>query len=125
FLSRILARRGARVIGIDLSVELLDRSRAREATNPLGIVYVQDDATVLASQPDARFDLVVCRYALMDIPDLTATCRAVARVLQATGRFIATTTHPCFYTPHAQAVRDESGTLLYWASDRYFGEGEW
>jgi SAM-dependent methyltransferase len=125
FLSRILARRGARVIGIDLSVGLLDRARAREATNPLGIVYVQDDATVLASQPDSRFDLVICRYALMDIPDLTATCRAVARVLEPSGRFVATITHPCFYTPHAQTVRDENGSMVYWASDRYFDEGEW
>jgi SAM-dependent methyltransferase len=113
------------VTGTDLSARLLDRARVREAAEPLGVRYVQDDATSLVSQPDACFDLAICRYALMDIPDLHAVCRAVARVLRPEGRFIAVVTHPCFYTPRAGAARDEAGAFLHWEVDRYFDEGEW
>src|SRR5438093_12673712 len=43
-LSRELARRGARVVGLDLSSALLDKARERERVNPLGITYVHADA---------------------------------------------------------------------------------
>jgi 2-polyprenyl-3-methyl-5-hydroxy-6-metoxy-1,4-benzoquinol methylase len=38
-LSRELARRGARVVGLDISNELLDKARAVEKDEPLGISY--------------------------------------------------------------------------------------
>jgi 2-polyprenyl-3-methyl-5-hydroxy-6-metoxy-1,4-benzoquinol methylase len=42
-ISRELARRGARVTGLDLSGALLDRARAIEQQAPLGIAYVHKD----------------------------------------------------------------------------------
>jgi SAM-dependent methyltransferase len=125
FLSRILARFGARLVGIDLSSELIARATTRERAEPLGIVYFRDDAQRLASQADDTFDLVVCRYALMDIPDLDAVYRGVRRVLRDQGRFVALITHPCFYTPRAHAARNDDGAFHHWESDGYFDEGEW
>ncbi|HVC32722.1 MAG TPA: class I SAM-dependent methyltransferase [Chloroflexota bacterium] len=125
FLSRLLARAGARVTAIDLSTALLALARKREAAEPLGIDYHHDDATDLGTLADGSFDWVICRYALMDISDLGAVYRAVARVLRPRGRFVAVVTHPCFYAPHAGAVRDAAGEFLHWRSDRYFDEGAW
>jgi 2-polyprenyl-3-methyl-5-hydroxy-6-metoxy-1,4-benzoquinol methylase len=58
-LSRGLARRGATVVGVDISSALLARARRAEAETPLGIRYVNADATspdVLAGE---TFQLVV------------------------------------------------------------------
>lgn len=41
-ITRELARRGARVTGIDISVALLGRALSAEAQEPLGIIYVKD-----------------------------------------------------------------------------------
>src|SRR5262245_32027758 len=43
-LARELARRGARVVGSDISAALLDKARALEKGNPMGIVYIHADA---------------------------------------------------------------------------------
>jgi 2-polyprenyl-3-methyl-5-hydroxy-6-metoxy-1,4-benzoquinol methylase len=45
--SRHLARRGARVTGLDISAALLSRARQMEAGEPLGIRYLQGDAACM------------------------------------------------------------------------------
>lgn len=97
--ARELARRGARVTGVDLSERLLAIARREEAAAPLGVAYLRDDAHTLATLPDARFDAVACNLALMDIPDLAAVGAAVARVLRPGGAFAFTITHPCLIPP--------------------------
>src|SRR5262249_23203468 len=46
-LARALARRGAAVIGIDISRPLLDLARRKETEEPLGVSYQLDDAQAL------------------------------------------------------------------------------
>lgn len=58
--------------------------------------------------------------ALMDTPDLSATFRAVRRVVKTGGWFVAVITHPCFES--LLASWDESGNRL---TERYLTEGEW
>lgn len=65
--ARELARRGARVTGIDLSAKLLEIARRDEANEPLGISYQRDDAQALATIGGVQFDGVACNLALMDI----------------------------------------------------------
>lgn len=43
-IARQLARRGAKVVGIDLSAELIAVAQHDEAREPLGITYLVDDA---------------------------------------------------------------------------------
>jgi ubiquinone/menaquinone biosynthesis C-methylase UbiE len=78
----------------------------------LGVAYVQGDAQDLAPLGDASFDGVVCRMALMDIPQLAPTIRAVARVLRDGGWFVFSIVHPCF-AGHVASVTD------YMAEHRY------
>src|SRR5690349_24920731 len=55
-LARELARRGAQVVGIDISSALLDKARAREQVEPLGIAYVHADAAAPETLAGEVFD---------------------------------------------------------------------
>jgi ubiquinone/menaquinone biosynthesis C-methylase UbiE len=122
--ARELARRGARVTGIDLSAGLLDLARGDEATAPLGITYRRGDAHHLPEIPEAAFDGLVCCMALMDIPDLAAAAGTIRRVVRPGGWVAIVTTHPCFETPDAWWAADEAG-LPYRAVRAYLDEGFW
>jgi ubiquinone/menaquinone biosynthesis C-methylase UbiE len=123
-LARQLATRGAIIVGVDISSKLLTFARQDEANSPLGIRYVLDDAQTLGTLADATFDAVVCNMALMDIPDLEATCRAITRVLRPEGRLVFSITHPCFQTPHSGWIEESDGTMSR-AVRAYFAEGSW
>jgi SAM-dependent methyltransferase len=116
--ARELARRGARVVGLDLSNELLRRARSIEADVSLGIQYVHGDGADPTGLEPSAFDLVVCNFGLSDIDDLERTVANVARVLVPRGRFIFSILHPCF-----AGATQVSGS---WPSEgTYYDEGWW
>lgn len=121
--ARHLAARGARVVGVDISRELLARAQARGSVGG-AITYVFDDALRLSQLSDAAFDGVLCHLALMDIPDLTATLRAVARVLRPGGWFVFSVLHPCFQTPSSHEEVGHDGAL-WRLVNAYWAEGFW
>lgn len=123
-LSRLLARLGAQVIGIDLSAKLLDIARRYEVVESLGISYIQGDAQNLPTVEDASFDGVLCNMALMDIPDLERAFTTIARILRPGGSFICSITHPCFQTPFSHWITQEDGTIARAVSD-YSNERFW
>jgi ubiquinone/menaquinone biosynthesis C-methylase UbiE len=123
-LTRQLAQRGATVVGIDLSQQLLQIARQNEAQQPSGIVYLHDDAQELYTVADASFDGVLCNVALMDIPDLAAIFRAVQRILRPTGWFVCSITHPCFQTPLSSWLSEQDGAVSR-AVRGYFEEKFW
>jgi SAM-dependent methyltransferase len=88
-LTRDLAAREHRVIGIDNSPTLL--RYAREA-HPDGSYELADAASL--PYADASFDLVVAYNALMDIADMPGAVREAARVLEPGGRLCISVTHP-------------------------------
>ena len=94
--ARELARRGADVVGIDLSAGLLDRARAIESESPLGIRYEHADASGAATLTGERFDVAACNFGLSDIDDLDGGLATVAHVLAPAGRFVFSILHPCF-----------------------------
>jgi ubiquinone/menaquinone biosynthesis C-methylase UbiE len=107
--ARELARRGARVTGVDISERLLEIARREEAEAPLGIAYRRDDAHTLATLPDAAFDAATCNLALMDIPDLDAVGEAICRVLRIGGVFAFSITHPCVVPPGSYWTTEAEG----------------
>lgn len=94
--SRNLARRGAKVVGLDVSAKLLEHARADETAEPLGIHYIDGDATQLRWWDGQPFNGVLCSMALMDIDDLDGVLRTVAQVLAPRGWFVFSIFHPCY-----------------------------
>jgi SAM-dependent methyltransferase len=94
--SRYLAERGARVTGVDVSVGLLSRARQLEASQPLGIRYIQGDAASTAWWDGLAYDGVLCNMALIDIDDLDGALSTVAAVLSPGGWFSFSVLHPCY-----------------------------
>ena len=103
YLARRFARAGANVVGADASGPIVGLARARERSNPLGIVYHVTDAVSMPMLGDASFDLVYSNMALMDMPDVVRPFHEVARVLRPGGRFVASLCHPCFDVPGASS----------------------
>ena len=118
-ITRWLARAGAKVVGIDISERLLGIANQREQADSLGITYVLDDAQLLRELPDNSFDGVVCTWSLLDIENLSASFKTVARILRPVGWFVFLITHPCFHAPgsHWEGAERLVGD--------YFGEGFW
>ncbi|HEY0069450.1 MAG TPA: class I SAM-dependent methyltransferase, partial [Chloroflexia bacterium] len=119
-IARELARRGAGVVGIDISAALLDKARACEQLDPLGITYVHADAASPDALRDEVFDGVVCHFGLSDIDELHGAVATVARVLRAGGFFAFSILHPCF------PGWESKGANPSWPPGRgYFHEGWW
>lgn len=117
--SRELARRGATVIGVDVSDALISRAQDDEAATPLGIRYIAARVTEPAAWWDGEpFNGAVCEMAVMDIDDLDGTLQAVAQVLRREGAFFLSLVNPCF-------PGNDQG-LSSWPPDRgYAAEGFW
>ena len=117
YLSRMLARRGARVTGVEPATRLYALCVERERAEPLGVTYYQRDLVDADLEP-ASFDLTIANMVLMDIPDYRAAMRTLACVARPGGELVISLLHPCF---------EESGAA--WPAKRmvetrdYFDEG--
>jgi ubiquinone/menaquinone biosynthesis C-methylase UbiE len=76
-----LAKRGARVTGIDASVEMLSVARRRVDQDDLSVHFAEGDVHAL-SFPERAFDGVVCFRVLMHVPDWRKAIAEVCRVAQ-------------------------------------------
>nr|BFE59068.1 hypothetical protein GCM10020063_035940 [Dactylosporangium thailandense] len=95
YLSRMLAARGAEVVGVEPGRSLFEFAAEREAAAPQGIRYVRADLCALPDLGD-RFDAVVSSMVLPVIPDWTGAMRACVEQLRPGGLFVFTVNHPCF-----------------------------
>lgn len=117
--SRELARRGASVVGIDISDGLLGKARAVEQRDPFGIAYLQVDAARAGALHGEQFDGVVCNFGLSDIDDLDGALATVDRLLSDGGWFVFSILHPCFPGWDADAPSS-------WPPGKgYYTEGWW
>ncbi len=123
--TRIFARRGARMTGIDLSARMLDYARDEERREPLGIRYEQSSFCDLATFPDASFDAAVSTMALMDGPDFPRAISEIARVVRPGGLVAYSIIHPCFATRGFGWINDEDGRAIKFTVANYFDEDNW
>jgi ubiquinone/menaquinone biosynthesis C-methylase UbiE len=124
WIARELARRGARVTGIDLAENLLAIACQHEKQTPLAIEYVHGDAQVALELSDSSFDGCVCVMALMNLPDISAVFQTIHRILKPGGWFVFAITHPCFQTPGAKWITTQESKVARVVSD-YFNERIW
>ena len=110
YLSRILARQGATVTGIDFSANLIEAARAQSLNDTLSVSF---DVGTVDDLPyeDEAFDLVVCNHLMNDLRDPAKAITEFSRVLRRGGRLIILMLHPCFYNRHAERDQTTNGLL--------------
>jgi SAM-dependent methyltransferase len=123
--TRILARRGARMMGVDLSERMIALAREEERREPLGIRYLRTSYADLAQLADASFDVVVSFMAMMDGPHFDRAMTESFRVLRPGGRLAFSITHPCFLTKGSRWLRDAEGRKIQWVVGDYFNDAGW
>ena len=120
--TRMFARRGARMTGVDLSAKMIEFARAEELREPLGIRYERVSFTDLATFGANSFDAVISTMALMDGPDFPHAMRELARVLRPGGTLAYSILHPCFATRGFGWITDASGRAIKFTVADYFNE---
>ena len=123
--SRALARRGARVTGIDGSTRLTEIARQRAAAAGLDIDYHRLNASALDSIASGSFDLIVASMIFMNVEDYPGAIREAHRVLVPGGALCMSITHPCFSAPVSEWVRGKGRRPQHFAVDRYFERIAW
>lgn len=122
YLSRMLAKLGAHVVGVDYSENMIKMAHERTSED-LGIRFVHGNCEELSSFQDGTFDLIVSNMVIQDLPNYDMAISEMYRLLTENGVFIFSILHPCFITPGSGWVRSENGDKLYWKVDHYFNEG--
>jgi SAM-dependent methyltransferase len=123
--TRLLARRGAIMTGVDISERMIELAREEERRAPLGIRYEQTSYTMLGLFDDESFDAAVSFMALMDGPDFDRAAAEFFRVLRRGGTLSFSITHPCFITRGSQWIRDAEGSKIAWRVSHYFTPEPW
>ena len=118
--SRMLALRGAKVTGVDLSERMIALAREEESARPLGIKYEQMDMADMSPFADRSFDLVIAYLSLIDVELYKLAVVEVARVLRRDGRFVFSLVHPCFATPGASWEPRHPGMIPLMDEDKLY-----
>lgn len=95
YLSRMLAKKGAVVTGLEPATGLITYAKEREEKEHLGITYIQEDLSVWQEHRN-EFDSVISNMVFMDIPDWQSAMKNCIQVLKPQGTFVFSLSHPCF-----------------------------
>ncbi|HEY1633823.1 MAG TPA: methyltransferase domain-containing protein [Acidimicrobiales bacterium] len=94
--TRKLMQRGAtRVVGVDISAEMITLARRAEAAMPIGVEYVLADVATV--DIDQRFDLAFCSYLFnyaRSRAELRALIESVAHLLRPGGLVVGSNDYP-------------------------------
>lgn len=104
YLANKLHQLGAKVIGVDFSIRMLEIAGSRYPN----IDFRLDDCCQLSTVSDEEFDLLISNYVLMDMPDLDGAVDSFYRVLKPKGVAIIVFSHPCFDVGNSESL--EGGT---------------
>jgi ubiquinone/menaquinone biosynthesis C-methylase UbiE len=127
--TRIMAKKGAHVTGIDFAERMIDRAIHTEREGNR-IEYYTVDACDLHFE-NSIFDIVTCFMALQDIEPYQEAIRETYRVLKDGGRFVFVMPHPCFEKrvvngtsiggwEYEENSEGKTENALYYKVDRYF-----
>src|SRR5258708_39159915 len=95
YLCRILAKRGAKVTGIEPADGLIRYAIEREEKEQLGITYMKEDLSKWKGIPNS-YNVVVSNMVFMDIPDYKSAMENCIKVLKPKGEIVISISHLCF-----------------------------
>lgn len=90
-LSEAMARKGARVTGIDLSEKALKVADLHSLESGVQVRYEMMSAEDLATREPAQYDVVTCMEMLEHVPDPAAIVKACAALVKPGGRVFFST----------------------------------
>ncbi|HXQ48155.1 MAG TPA: class I SAM-dependent methyltransferase [Thermoplasmata archaeon] len=111
-----LARRGARVVGLDFSAARLDQARAQMAAAGVDFPLVEASAEAVPLH-SGRFDIVFCDWGAVTFTDPYRTVPEASRLLRAGGLFAFSNSSPFRSLCQNRTTDRMSRRLLY----DYFG----
>lgn len=94
FYTERLLKRGATVVGIDASREMIAQAQDRFSEEDRVTVHQADLTEDLFEFNTEQFDLILCQLALEHIEDWDAVFTGFSRVLKSQGRVVISTSHP-------------------------------
>lgn len=127
--TRLLARRGARMTGIDIASKMIEAALTTEAEEPLGIQYRVCSYNSLSGYADSSFDAAISTMALMESPHFDRAAQEAFRVIRPGGSLYFSVLHPCFWTRGSRWLTDtqghDQGMLVtdYWMEEPYMEVG--
>jgi len=125
YLCRLLAEKGARVTGVDLSKKFIEIAKQYDNKKPLGVRYLRADLAHIPELTASSFNLVVSVYVLCDVRDYDKAIKEFARVLKPDGRLVFLIEHPCFSWSaggweHTPLDSNRTEDWLFFKVDKYF-----
>lgn len=95
YLSRMLTKKGALVVGVEPGESMYQFAVEKEKNEKLGIEYIREDLSKFTFFKD-DFDVVIANMVFMDIPDYKPAIKNCISSLKKGGIFIYSLLHPCF-----------------------------
>jgi 2-polyprenyl-3-methyl-5-hydroxy-6-metoxy-1,4-benzoquinol methylase len=120
--TRILAKKGVKVTGVDVCEKLIDLAKELEEKEKLGIAYHIASLSDLSIFEDESFDAVVSFMVMMDVSNYEKSLSEINRVLKNNGDLFFSITHPCFTTKGLSWLKDENGNFSKATVSDYFNK---
>ena len=107
-----LAARGARVVAVDFSDQMLAKARAKRGADL--VRFENHDLTRPLPYLDASFDRVLSALVLEHVPDVAGFLRELGRVTRPEGSIVVTAMHPAMFLRGVSARfrHEETGEFL-------------
>lgn len=122
FFTRAFYAEGSRVVGVDISPELIRRAHDH---SPKEIVYHVSRADSLPFVAAKFFDVVCITLALQNIENISGVFAECYRVLKSNGRLVMVINHPAFRVlKHSSWGWDVEKKIQYRRIDRYLHEAK-
>jgi ubiquinone/menaquinone biosynthesis C-methylase UbiE len=122
YFSRVMTVAGAKVVGVDLSPDLIALAKEQ---SPKEIEFKISSADKLTAIAGGIFDVVTCVLAIQNIEQMSSAFAECARVLKPSGRLFLVLNHPTFRIPKKSAWGvDEITCTQYRRIDAYMSESK-
>ena len=120
FYSILLAKRHAKVTGIDISEEMIRLAKKNAQLASADCKFFVGDMQDLFMLESNMFDLVTSSIVVGYVDDLRKAFSEVHRVLKAQGVFTFSENHPILTARAEGWEKDGEGRRLHWNIDNYF-----